>query len=195
MFSIERKCWLHLPVKKGKKFLSLATKKKDKFTIRELSSLIGILTSTFPENKFGLLYYRESDKCKTLGLKKAKGNLDIPIKLTKEAIIDLRWWIKNLYTVSKKLQYPDITKVIYTDASIQGWGACCEGMSTGGSWINTEKNWHTNALELKAILFSIMLFVKEHGIHVKLFSDSTTAIACINKLGTSHSELCHHITK
>ena len=40
-----------------------------------------------------------------------------------------------------------------------------------------------------------MSFVKEHGIHVKVFSDSTTAIACINKLGTSHSELCHHITK
>ena len=94
--------------------------KKDKFTIRELSSLIGILTSIFPENKFGLLYYREWEKCKTLGLKKAKGNFDIPIKLTKEAIIDLQWWIKNLYTVSKKLQYPDITKVIYTDASIQG---------------------------------------------------------------------------
>ena len=32
-------------------------------------------------------------------------------------------------------------------------------------------------------------------IHVKIVSDSTTAIACINKLGTSHSELCHHITK
>ena len=30
---------------------------------------------------------------------------------------------------------------------------------------------------------------------MKVFSDSTTAIACINKLDTSHSELCHHITK
>ena len=97
--------------------------------------------------------------------------------------------------MSKKLRYPGITKVIYTDASIQGWGACCEGMSTGGSWINIQKSWDINALELKAILLSIMSFVKEHGIHVKVFSDSTTAIACINKLGTSHSELCHHITK
>ena len=40
-----------------------------------------------------------------------------------------------------------------------------------------------------------MPIVKDHGIHVKVFSDSTTAIAYINKLGTSHSELCHHITK
>ena len=96
--------------------------KKDSFTIREFSSLIGTFTSTFPGNTFRLLYYRELDKCKTLGLKKAKGNFDTFIKLTKEAILDLQWWIKNLYTVSKKLQYPDITKVIYTDASMHGWG-------------------------------------------------------------------------
>ena len=124
--------------------------KKDSFTIRELSILIRTLTSTFPGNKFGPLYYRELDKSKTLGLKKAKGSFDTLIKLTKEAILDLQWWIKNLYTVSKKLQYPGITKVIYTDAAMDGWGAYCEGISTGGSWINTENNWHINALELKS---------------------------------------------
>ena len=61
---------------------------KDKFTITELSSLTGTLISIFPGNKFGPLYYRELDKCKTLGLKKAKGNFDTTIKLTKEAILD-----------------------------------------------------------------------------------------------------------
>ena len=70
-------------------------------------------------------------------------------------------------------------------------------MSTGGSWIKTEKHWHINALELKSICLShsFMSIVKDHGIHVKVFSDSTTAIACIDKLGNSHSELCYHITK
>ena len=87
-----------------------------------MSSLIGTSTSTFPENKFGPLYYRELDKCKTVGLKKAKGNFDTLVKLTREAILDLQWWIKNLHTVSKKLQYPDITKVIQTDASMNGLG-------------------------------------------------------------------------
>ena len=103
--------------------------------------------------------------------------------------------------MSKNLQYPGITKVIYTDASMHGFGGThCEGMSTGGSWINTEKNWHINALESKSILLSIMSIDKDYGIHVKVFSDSTvfsvfSATACINKLGTSLSELCHHITK
>ena len=57
--------------------------KKNSFTIRELSSLIGILTSTFPGNKFGPLYHAELDKCETLGLKKAKDSSDTLIKLTK----------------------------------------------------------------------------------------------------------------
>ena len=68
-------------------------------------------------------------------------------------------------------------------------------MWTGASYINTEKNWHINALEIKFILLSFVSIVKDHGIHVKVFSDTTTAIACISKLGTSDSELCLHITK
>ena len=38
-------------------------------------------------------------------------------------------------------------------------------------------------------------FIKEEKIHVKVFSDSATAIGCINKLGTSHPDICHHFTK
>ena len=71
----------------------------------------------------------------------------------------------------------------------------CEGISTGRSLINTEKKWDINAFKLKTILLSIMSIVKDRGIHVKVFSESTTAIACINKLATSHSELCHQNTK
>ena len=102
-----------------------------------MSSLIGTLASNFPGNKFRPLYYHELDKCKNLGLKKVKRNFATPIKLTKEYILDLQWRLKNLYVVSKKLHYPDITKFIYIDASIHGWGAYCEAISTGGSWINT----------------------------------------------------------
>ena len=67
-------------------------------------------------------------------------------------------------------------------------------MLTGGSWIKEEKNWHINALEFKTNLLCLMSIVKGHEIHLEIFSDSTTVIACINKLCISHSELCHHIT-
>ena len=65
-----------------------------------------------------------------------------------------------MFTVPKKLQYPNITKIIYTDASLHGWGIYCEGTSTGES----EKNWHINVLEVKFILLSFMSIVKDHGL-------------------------------
>ena len=73
-------------MKIGNKFSDLARDLKEhKFTIRELSSVIGILTSTFPGNKFGPLHYLEMDKHKTLGLKKPKENFGTPIKINKRA--------------------------------------------------------------------------------------------------------------
>ena len=103
-----------------------------------MSSLIGTLISTFPGNKSGRLYYRELDKCKTFELRRAKANFETHthIKSTKEAILDLQWWINNLFTVSRKLQYPDITKIVYTDALMHGSVGYYEGISTGESWIN-----------------------------------------------------------
>lgn len=78
----------------------------------------------------------------------------------------------------------------YLHWCIIAWvGAYGEEMSTRESWINTAKakNCHINALQLKSILLSLMLIARNHGIHV-VFSDSTTAKGCINKLGRSHSE-------
>ena len=77
-----------------------------------MSILIGTLAQNFPGTKFGPLYSQKVDNFRTLGLKKAKTNLDVFTKLTKEAILNLQWWIKILFTVSRKLQYPDDTKVI-----------------------------------------------------------------------------------
>ena len=70
--------------KRGKSFESWKSFfKRDSFTIRELSGLIGTLTSTFPGNKFRPMYHQELDKSKTLGLKKAKDKSDTLIRLTK----------------------------------------------------------------------------------------------------------------
>ena len=105
MFSIKRKCWLHLPLEIGKKTLEPWKNffKRGSFTIRELSSLIGTLRSTFRGNKFGPLYYGKLDKCKTFGLKKAEGNFDTLIKL--------------MFTLMHCVKI-----IVYTNASMHGWG-------------------------------------------------------------------------
>ena len=49
--------------------------------------------------------------------------------------------------------------------------------------------------QIKIHSFKSHINCQGYGIHVKVSSGSTTARACINILGTSHPELCHHITK
>ena len=65
-------------------------------------------------------------------------------------------------------------------------------VSTGGAWCPDEKLTLINVLELKAILLALKSFVKTSHNHIKIMSDNTTAIHCINKMGTSNSMECHH---
>ena len=81
-----------------------------------------------------------------------------------------------------------------TDASKTGWGCSFGNISTGGLWNPGESENHINWLKVKAILFSLKSFV--HHIcqkHVKILSDNTTAVSCINHMGTSYSKEIHFI--
>ena len=52
-----------------------------------------------------------------------------------------------------------------------------------------------NALELKAGLFGLQSLLPSTCRHVRMMMDNTTAVACVNKKGTSHSKHCNVITK
>ena len=112
-------------------------------------------------------------------------------------MLEIEWWKRNIFNTFKSIRYPKITKTIYTDASLVGWGASYNNKSTGGAWLPDEKQLHINILELKAIFFALRTFCKEEKFgneHIKILSDNTTAISCINKMGTSHSLGCHYQT-
>lgn len=68
-------------------------------------------------------------------------------------------------------------------------------MSIGGPWLLDDKQWHINALELKTIFLDLKSFIKEDKTHIMVFSESITAIACINKIGISHLDICHRFSK
>ena len=59
---------------------------KPKLTIREFPSFIGTLTSSFPGNQFGPLYYRAMLKFKDKSLKYNKGNFNAVIKLSEDTL-------------------------------------------------------------------------------------------------------------
>ena len=104
---------------------------KPKLTIREFASFIGTLTSSFPGNQFGPLYYRAMLKLKDKSLKYNKGNFNAVIKLSEDALYEIAWWKKNIFKVFKPIRYPKISIIIYTDASLEGWGASMGNVGHG----------------------------------------------------------------
>ena len=131
-------------------------------------------------------------KFKDKSLKYDKGNFNAVIKLSEDTMYEISWWKKNVFKVFKPIKYPKISIIIYTDALIEGWSASMGNVSAGGAWLPDEKLIHINVLELKAILLALKSFLKTSHKHIKIMSDNTTAIQCINKMGTSHSMECHH---
>jgi hypothetical protein len=108
--------------------------------------------------------------------------------LSDEAKHELSWWVSSIESVYNVVSHTQADTTITTDASKTGLGCSLAGTRTGGSWDPGESEKHINWLEIKAILLSLNSFV-DHICqkHVKILSDNTTAVCCINHMGTSHS--------
>ena len=77
---------------------------------------------------------------------------------------DLQWWLDNVTF------YSGSEVDLYTGASTFGWGGPLPQRSTSGGWSEDERLLHINALELKAILFTLQAFGLElYGKHVRVF--------------------------
>jgi formylglycine-generating enzyme required for sulfatase activity len=76
-----------------------------------------------------------------------------------------------------------------TDASKIRWGCTINDTPTGGHWTPEEAANHINYFEIKAVLLGFKSFAKVvAGQHVKVLVDNTTAVSCINQVGTCHSK-------
>ena len=95
--------------------------KKQDLKIRDVASFIGTLTSTFPANEYGPLYYGAILKNKDDFLKANKGNINAWIDLTKNALQEIKWSENKIFYAFKPIRKVRISKVIYTDASLEGW--------------------------------------------------------------------------
>ena len=84
---------------------------------------------------------------------------------------------------------------IYSDASNSGWGGTCNGVRTNGLWSSAEKQLHINCLELKAAFLVLQAFTMDRdSCVIDLFSDNTTTVVCINKMGSAEVQ-CNAITR
>ena len=174
-------------VKLCKGFLTVNKKHK----IRDVASLIGKLTSTFPGVQYGPLHYRHLEQDKTEALKQCGGDYEAPMVLSNGSLRDLQWWVTNLDTAFRNIHIGEPECIVHTDASLTGWGAKCERMSAQGVWSSGEKCRPINYLELLAIQCGLQSLCRvHHDCHIRILSDNVTAVTYINAMGGSKSEGC-----
>ena len=124
-------------------------------------------------------------------------NYDSRVIFSEETKSEIRWWKESITASYNHIDIDDSNPdlILFTDASLTGWGCSCELGRTGGQWNHAEAQSSINVLELKAALLSLQSFVREKfNIHVRLMMDNSTAVACVSKTGTSYSDQCSTVT-
>ncbi len=86
------------------------------------------------------------------------------VHLSQQAVQEIQWWRDHLIAWNGRaiLRQP-IQLTIETDASTKGWGAHCQGISTGRRWSPEEAELHINCLEVLAGSFALKTFAKGMG--------------------------------
>ncbi|XP_066305375.1 uncharacterized protein [Branchiostoma lanceolatum] len=153
---------------------------------RHLASVIGLLESTRQAIMQAPLHYRALQTLLNQALER-EGSFDSITSLSPPAKDDLQWWVNHVRGVNGRRVFVPTDLTIFSDASLQGWGACCNGQRTGGRWSQLEAGNHINWLELQAAFLALKSFASKQDHHVLLKLDNTTAVAYINRMGGTKS--------
>ena len=182
---------------KEEKFVraALETLSKDSPKIREVAGLIGLMIAYSRAFDYAPAHIKWLEKDKNEALVTSKGNFNANMKLSQRGKLDISWWLDNITSSGKTVvtTVPDFE--LFVDASSDGWGAHVDKVETGGRWNFHEIQFHINVLELLAIYFALKSFCKQDGLHVKIFTDNTTALAYVKHMGGVRSPQCNKVAQ
>ena len=82
-------------------------------------------------------------------------------------------------------------------ASLQGWGAACQGLTAGGPWAAEDQKDHINILELKTAKLAIFTFTFMHPLLKLIHSQMDNIVDLSHKVKTekTHSKILSDISK
>ena len=156
---------------------------------RKIAHLVGKMVAAKEAINYSMAHLRYLQRALGRAIQGPEGFEEM-VQVPKEACEDLSWWIENLQAQNgRSIQTlaPDL--IIQTDASLSGWGAVCGGSRTGGLWLEHEKTWHINVLELQAIYLALNCFTKNiSNQHILIKSDNVSALSYINRQGGTKSK-------
>ena len=118
------------------------------------------------------------------------------IELTQQVHRELNWWVRNIKTAERRINHGHPSAKLRTDASMSGWGAVLNGVSTGGRWTLAETAEHINVLELQAALFGLKSLCDNMcKCHLRIEVDNSTAVCYINSMGGTVSKKCNKLAR
>ena len=164
---------------------------KRKITIRLLAKLIGKIIATLPGNKFAKLMAANMEILKNEALFKSRFDYDATVVINEYVEKDLVWILEELPLANAPVRYSEPNYVISTDASDQGFGMFDPQLDikSGGRWGSDEFYLHINTLEVLACWYGLLGLTKDkENEHIRIMTDSKTALSCINKFGTTKSK-------
>ncbi len=163
-------------------------------SIRQFMSFIGTVESCCVAVEHGRMHKHALETCKNDAIVAGSGKLNDKMELTAPALRDMNWWLKYNNEDPLTIMKGAVDVVIYTDASDQGWGAVSQGVPTGGRWAPRERAFHINAKELLAVEFGLKSLLGQlKNKHIQIFSDNTTAVAFVRKMGGCKSRRCNAV--
>ena len=113
-----------------------------------------------------------------------KDSLEAHIPIRDPLLQHAHWWLmKDNIFRGTPLHIPSEV-VLWTDASLTGWGAHMGNHQASGIWTAQQQTWHINMLEMKAVELALHQFKRQlQGKAVLLRCDNSTVVAYINKQG------------
>lgn len=183
---------LTLTVTKKEKILHMARAllQSSRFPVRDLASLIGNLVAASPAVRGAPVHIKSLEIERNVALGLVHGDFDSFMGLTDVIKQELLWVIDTVPGSNMSIVPFDPQATLTTDASLKGWGAVCGTERTGGHWSWLESDHHINWLELYACFLGLQTFCDDY-VHTDILvqMDNTTAVACINKMGSTKPAL------
>lgn len=170
----------------------------DSIILRSLASLLGNLPWAINAIPFSQSRYRDLQRLYIRACEKCDNNLNSFWSISSEARAELQWWAGNLSQMNGKRIFPqEVDLTIFSDASLNGWGALCNGITTRGPWRKKEReSMHINELELLTAFNALVSFAPlSRDISMKLFLDNSTAVYYINNGGGTRSRPLTRLAK
>ena len=156
-------------------------------------SLLGLLAATEKLVPLGRLHMRRIQFHLKSCWSQALDNPNRPIPLSQLVREDLIWW-RTPANVTPGLPFrlPPPSRHLFTDASLDGWGAHLDSMEVSARWNQSMRSCHINVLEMEAVFRALKHW--EHYVLsqvILLATDNSTVVSYVNRQGGTHSRsLC-----